>query len=602
MAEIKNFGLAGIGDNVQLGKAGPRLKVNMDVVEARNASDSDLAIIRGANAVSSSDMVTLAQLENRVTGAVANVSDGFKLILGDVVADGDGSWQPGAVSLNNNTKISDAVDSLNEVLGKLVPSAPPAFPNAALTVSNATGSTPRLATGTPDNASSGLAAGAAVVRITATGVSSNTFQDVGSGETGTVQLLMNGTILGSRVLTGTGDAGTYAGLVIADQKDFPVATPGFWKSIDVSATNAAAPVGINKFKVSHTDAGETNEVVFVRDSMTANPAISAGTVTQGTEGTLSYSSGVPHYGDGASVTVLLSISNLAGETYYGGADPLVISGQNGIISADTLSYAALGISTPIARGTTAPTAITPVSVAIDGTNAHNSGKIQAVAKNVNGSSVATDVSSNVILIKRGTTSRVDEMSIPVAGLGTSPNSNNAVRVGFGGGDKPALSSVAAWVQNNVIDSHEAVVAGGVLGHNRTNYSAGYLPAGPDLSVGRDGAQYATFRFNRTALSQFKINVTGNYAGCWINLPGVSDAQPNGDGWWNGFAPYDGAGVPGEAGDTIAGCAAGTTMTGNSGAFTMTFGTQSSTNSAGNAIYVRFKLNAGQSITALSFTN
>src|SRR5690606_9837957 len=112
--------------------------------------------------------------------------------------------------------------------------------------------------------------------------------------------------------------------------------------------------------------------------------------------------------------------------------------------------------------------------------------------------------------------------------------------------------------------------------------------GPDLSVGRDGAQYATFRFNRTALSQFKINVTGAYAGCWIKLPGVSDnagIAPNGGGWWNGFAPYDGAGVPGEAGDAIAGCAAGTVMSGNSGTFTMTFGTQSSTNSTGNAILV-----------------
>lgn len=604
MAEIKNFGLVGIGDNVQLGKAGPRLKVNTDVVEARNASDSALAIIRGANAVSSSDMVTLAQLETKVADAVADVSDGFKIILGDIENDGDGSWQPGAVALTNNTKISDAVDSLNEILGKLVPPAPPSFPNGALSVSNASGNTPRLASGTPDNAFSGLVAGAAVTRITAAGVNSNTFQDIGSGESGTVQLLMNGTILGSRTLTGTGDNGTYAGLVIADQKDFPVSTPGFWKSVDVSVSNGAAPVGINKFKLNHTDAGETNEVVFVRDSLTSAPALSAGSVAQAAEGTLSYSSGVPHYGDAASLTVGVSISNLAGETYYGGSDPLVISGTNGIISSDTHTYAAIGISTPIARGTTAPTAITPVSVAIDGTNVHNSGVIQAVARNVNGASAATNIASTTILVKRGTTTRIDEMSVPVSGLGTSPNANNAVRVALGAGDKPT-DAAANWVQSDALPTHEAAVVAGVLAHNRTNYSSGYLPAGPDLSVGRDGAQYVTFRFNRTALSQFKINVTGSYAGCWIKLPGVSDnagISPNGGGWWNGFAPYDGAGVPGEAGDAIAGCAAGTVMSGNSGTFAMTFGTQSSTNSTGNAILVRFRLNPGQSITALNFTN
>lgn len=600
MAEIKNFGLVGIGDNVQLGKAGPRLKVNSNVVEARNASDSALAIVRGANAVTSSDLVTLAQLE---TGLAENaVSDGFQLVLGDVVEYGDGSWTPGAVPLNNNTKVSDAVDSLNEILGKLVPSAPPAFPNGALSVSNTAGNSPRLASGTPDNASSGLAAGASVTRITAAGATSNTFNDVGSGESGTVQLLMNGTVLGSRTLTGAGDAGTYAGLVIADQKDFPVATPGFWKSVDVSTSLAAALVGINKMKLNHTEAGETNEVFFVRDSLTAVPAISAGSVAQAAEGTLAYSSGVPHYGDNASLTVGASISNLAGETYYGGADPLTISGTNGIISADTLTYPAIGIATPIARGTTAATAITPVSVLIDGSNVHHSGTIQGVARNVNGASTAANIASTVVLVKRGTTSRVDEMSVPVSNLGTSPNANNAVRVALAAGDKPTVGDAAAWVQANALPTHEAAVVAGVLGHNAVNYTTGYLPAGPDLSVGRSGSQYVTFRFNRTALSQFKINVTGSYAGCWVALPGVSTATPNGGGWWNGFAPYDGAGVPGEAGDTVAGCAAGTVMSGNSGTFTMTFGTQSSTNATGNAILVRFKLNAGQSITALSFTN
>ena len=600
MAEIKNFGLVGIGDNVQLGKAGPRLKVNSNVVEARNASDSALAIVRGANAVAPSDLVTLAQLK---TGLAENaVSDGFQLVLGDVVEYGDGSWTPGAVPLNNNTKVSDAVDSLNEILGKLVPSAPPAFPNAALSVSNSSGNSPMLASGTPDNASSGLAAGASVTRIAVAGVSSNTFNDVGAGESGTVQLLMNGSILGSRTLTGTGDAGTYAGLVIADQKDFPVSTPGFWKSIDVSANNAAAPVGINKIRMNHTGSGQTNEVFFVRDSMTASPVISAGSVAQAAEGTLAYSSGVPHYGDNASLTVGASISNLAGETYYGGSDPLVISGTNGIISADTLSYANIGIATPIARNTTAATAITPVSVLIDGSNVHNSGTIQGAAKNVNGASVAANIASTVILVKRGTTNRIDEMSVPVSGLGTSPNANNAVRVSLDAGDKPSVSAAAAWVQANALPTHEAAVVAGVLGHNQTNYATGYLPAGPNLSVGRSGSQYVTFRFNRTALSQFKINVTGSYAGCWVALPGVSDAQPNGNGWWNGFAAYDGAGVPGETGDAIAGCAAGTVMSGNSGTFTMTFGTQSSTNATGNAILVRFKLNASQSITALSFTN
>lgn len=611
MAEIKNFGLTGVGGNVQLGKAGPRLKVNGAAVEVRNSADDSLTIFRGANAVTANDLVTLGQLNTTITNAISNIStDGFGLNLGDVAEHGDGAWTPGAVSLTNETKVSEAVDRLNEVLGMLVPSAPPSFPNAnALTVTNTAGTSPLLASGATDNTGgSGISAGASVTRITAAGVNSNTFNDMGPGNTGTVSLLINGTTVGSKALTGTGDNSTTNGLVIADQKDYPVATPGFWKSIDVSVTNGAAQVGINKFRLSHSDAGQTGETFFVRDNVTAVPAITGTSVAQSAAGTVAYSSSVPHYNTGATLTVNASISNLSGQTYYGGSDPLVISGTNAIISSDTLTYATLGISLPIAANTTTATAISPVSVSIDGTNIHGMGQLQGVARNVNGASTTTTLSSTVILVKRGTAaaSKIDELSVPVSGLGSSPNTNNALRVTQGSGDTPS-GGVTAWDATASLETHDAAVVGGILKHDQTNYSTGYLPVGPDLSSGRSGAQYVTFSFNRTALSQFKINVTGTYAGCWVSMPGVSDnagISPNalGGAWWNAMALYDGAGVPGESGDSSAGCASGAAMTGSTGNFTVTFGTQSSTNATGNEIRVRFRLNAGQSITALSFTN
>ena len=45
MANVKNFGLVGVADNVQYGKAGPRLKHTAGAFEFRNAAD-------GANASS----------------------------------------------------------------------------------------------------------------------------------------------------------------------------------------------------------------------------------------------------------------------------------------------------------------------------------------------------------------------------------------------------------------------------------------------------------------------------------------------------------------------------------------------------------------------
>ncbi len=530
--------------------------------------------------------------------------DGFHLPLGSVTSFGDGDFDDGAVPLDPDMSTSEAIDRLNEVLGRLVPQQPPAFPNGTLSVSNTAGTSPRLATGVTDNTGDDpIADGAAVTRITAAGVSSFAFSDVGPGDSGTLQVYLNDALVASRALNGTTDNGNYSGLVISDQKDYPVSTPGFWKSIDVALSVLSAPVGVNRVYVNHTAADPTNEVLFVRDAFTATPAVTLGSVVETTQGALAYSSGVPHYGTGAQLTISCSISNLAGETYYGGADPLVISGTNSIISSDTKTYANLGISTPIARQTTVATDITDQVVDIDGSNVHNSGVLQATARNVNGASSATTLAATTILVKRGSAgARIDEMSVPVTGLGSLPNANNAARVDTGSGDTPATAA-SAWTSSASIEAHDATVVAGVLKHDQVNYSAAYLPAGPDLSSGRSAAQYVTFSFARAARSSFRINVTGSYTGCWVRLPGVSDEQPNAPGgWWDGFELYDGAGVPGEAGDPNAGCAASVAMTGGSGAFAITFGTQSSTNADGNEIQVRFKLAAGQSITALSFSN
>ena len=235
-----------------------------------------------------------------------------------------------------------------------------------------------------------------------------------------------------------------------------------------------------------------------------------------------------------------------------------------------------------------------------------SGTISATAKNVNGSGSGTVSSTNVLVMAGTQTGKVYEMSVPVSGLGSTPNNANAVRVNTGTGDNPA-EATSAWVSADGLPNHEAAVVAGVLKHDVVDYSTGYLPAGPNHS-GHDASQYVTFAFSRTALSQFKIEVSGAYAGCWIKLPGVSDnasVSPNGaaaNGWWNMFKPYIGAGVPGQNGDADRGSATGNVMTGASGTFTATFGTQTSTNATGNTILVRFKLTAGQSITALRFTN
>ena len=211
----------------------------------------------------------------------------------------------------------------------------------------------------------------------------------------------------------------------------------------------------------------------------------------------------------------------------------------------------------------------------------------------------------LVLIKTGTTTRVDEMSFPVSVAVNGGPSGNGFRLDMTNGDNPADNKSALtasdWVSANAIDAWDATVVGGVLKHDVTNYTTGYLPVGPNLST-QNADQYITVAFRRTAVSKFDISVTGSYAGMWVKLPGLSDDKTtSSNGWYSMKTPYSGAGFPGDTngGNGSLGCALGTVANG-SGSFTCTFGTLSSTNSSNNLILVRIKLTAGQSISALSF--
>ena len=72
-----------------------------------------------------------------------------------------------------------------------------------------------------------------------------------------------------------------------------------------------------------------------------------------------------------------------------------------------------------------------------------------------------------------------------------------------------------------------------------------------------------------------------------------------NGWADMFTAYRGAGVPTTA---EPGCATGTVMSGSSGTFTCTFGTESTSNaSSPYRILIRWRLDVGDSITAMSYT-
>ena len=595
MSNVKNYGLDGVASSVQLGKGGSKIASEAGKITAKDAS-GDLVQVQGADPVDAQDLVTKNFVDNL---------DGMDFTLG---IPGDTTLD-GAVVLTNETTVTDAVDALNEILGKLVPTAPNNFPNGETLTVTSVGTTPLLASGAvPDNTNGGtlpVSAGASVTRVTAATVATNIIgagDNVGPGDSGTMQALVNNTVVDSQVLS-TGANNKASGVLrISNDQAYPSTTPGFWESFRSQINGGAASQGWNRFKLNHTAAGATNDVYFVRDNITANPAVTGLTVTESTQGTLAYSSGIPHYGTGGALNVTFSASNLAGETYKSGTI-LSVSASNSILTTNNYSAGQAGLPSILNRQTTSFTT-NNLSISVDGTNVHNSGVLTASASNPNGTGTANDTTT--ILVKRGTSgSRIDEMSIPVSVAVNGGPTGNGSRVVQSIGDFPSTDVTGLtsgdWVSSNTPATHEAAVVGGLIKHDIVNYTTGYLPAGPNR-VMYDSNQYITFMFRRTAVSKFDISVTGSYDQMWVKLPGLSETYTSTqNGWYSMKTLYGGAGIPGNQGGANGslGCALGAVASG-SGSWTATFGTLSSTNSANNIILVRFKLSAGQSITALSF--
>jgi hypothetical protein len=127
--------------------------------------------------------------------------------------------------------------------------------------------------------------------------------------------------------------------------------------------------------------------------------------------------------------------------------------------------------------------------------------------------------------------------------------------------------------------------------------------GPDLSSGRSGAQYYTFKFIRAAVSKFDIKYTGTIAGMWVALPGSTiDSTSTINGWIDMGIAYENSGIPGAGvgGNGSNGCALGGLAVFDSAQTNKSVTcTVSSSGTPTNEIYVRVKLTSGQTVTALT---
>ncbi len=522
-------------------------------------------------------------------------------------------------TFSTTTAVTDAIDDLNVVLGKLVPPAPPAFPNGSLAISGLSSGLRMTAFTQVNNTTTGskqLAAGSTVSAFSrSSSYSTNTFTNVGPGESGNVSVMLDGVVAGTHTMVPSlTNNGTYGNLVISNNVDYGTIDGRallFWNSFDASASGTV-PAGWNEVYLTDTAAGTTNTPVWYFDaSAPGTPVVTVAAFTPTTVVTAN-SSSIAHYTSSTVFTASGTANKLSGDLYPATDTFLTGSAGGQFQTPASVTYTAAGVTTPLAQNlyvVSGSASYSTTANTVNATGSSSSGPSISVNNSYSVGSATASPGATVLTINTADTSTVNENNIVVGTFGTG-GSASAIRAGgFPSGATPVTSGATAWNSSTALPTYEGTVVAGVAKYDITNYSVGYLPVGPDLSVGRTATQYMTFRIQRDSVSKFNIAATGKVSGVEVALPGSSidtTALPT-NGWINPAIAYLGSGVPGTGtgGNGSVGCSIGGTFTVGATltqSITVTFGTESSHNSTNNYIYVRFALNAGDNLTALSFVN
>ena len=536
---------------------------------------------------------------------------------------------------------------------KAVPSAPANLSTKTIALSTSSvGTSPRLASGFTDNsASNPLSAGANLNTTTARRYTGGTFTTTSAtnaynGAAGTLSASFNGSADGTQVFTtSTNQTGTSGSLVVSSQPDFNSVDSSYPSNFyqvftaNISKALGGLSTGVSDFRLQHTTTGDTNYVAVLKDDLTVSASVAGiGTLSEGTGGTKRYISGIPYYNTGSPTLILsgATMSNLVGQAYVNQSNIVEIdsdtnaegttsssfSNQNYSYSDIDGASSMLSSGIPIVNtGVGSPYAIGALTVPITSSSVRTIDTAKIRARNVNGASSYTSIPTK-IQVHTASQSGIIEQAIPVSDSLGSTFDDDGIRIfdlSAATADTPSFNGSTNFYTNSpysesndpgVSGTKEATVRLGVLKHDVTDYSSGYLPVGPNRS-GDTGTQYFTFAFRRQTVANFDLNIvsTTGIAGCFIAAPGTAIDSASGlNGWLDTSITYAGSGVPGSdtgnGGNGSNGCAFTTgdrISTGSSlnGSFTLTLGSENMSNATGNVVLVRFALTSGQSITSVS---
>ena len=390
-------------------------------------------------------------------------------------------------------------------------------------------------------------------------------------------------------------------------------------------------------QLTHTETGNTNTAEFMKDYLTVTPTVSIASaqVTELSGSNKRFISGIPYYRTGDQIRVSgLSVDNLTGNTYADASniieidDSTNLEGTTGssITNSDFNYLAVNNLISPMLTGAIPNVGVGTITgydvgilpVDITSANVRCINKLKIRAQNNNGFSSYTSDLVTKIAVHNAEQSGISEIAIPVADALGSIYDDDGVRVfDFNAAttDNPSFNGSTNFYTNNpytessdpgVSGTKEATIRFGVLKYDVTDYSDGYLPAGPDRTLDT-GTQYFTFAFRRQLVANFTVNINSSTGihGLWIAAPGTQIDSTSGlNGWLNASTTYAGSGVPGSGagGNGSDGCAftSGDRVTTGSAindAFTLTLGSENMSNATGNVVLVRIALNTGQTVSS-----
>jgi len=523
-----------------------------------------------------------------------------------------------AVTLTTATKVTDGLALINNVLGKLVPASPTAFPGVTgLSISSL--STYRMTNFVQtDNTTTGgksVAGGSTVTSVRrASSYTTNTFNDLGPGDSGNLSIRKNNVSTGNVTFSSSSANGTYSDLIITDSVDYSVKSggaSGFWRSFDAQGSGTVS-AGWNEIYLAHTGASNTATVSWYYDSSAPGTPTFASASIVPLSPSLTYSSTIPHYNSSTTFLLGVNVSKLSGDMFPTSNTFFTGTAGGSFQAPASNTYSTVGITYPLAQNlyvSSGNVTVNTTASITTGFSSSSTGPTVTVDNSyATGSQVFTTALANTVLRKTGTASSMEETTITFTSTVGTGSGLAARIINPGTTDTPTFTASASLFdsQSSTLTANDATIVAATLKHDQTNYSTTYLPVGPNLSTGRTGSQYFTFRFVRTSVSKFDIQFTGTIAGLFVALPGSTiDTSSTLNGWLDMSTAYAGSGVPGagSGGNGSNGCAVGGVVTLNSAVTahrkTCTFGTLSSSSTATNEIYVRIKLTSGQTVSALT---